>query len=167
MADWKADLQKTLAEIRARQGSCRIAVVGVGNELNGDDGIGPLIAERLRPALLGRPHILLLNAGLAPENFIGPLVDFHPQAVLMIDAAHIQAAPGTIALANGYETDGMSASTHTLPPSVLSGYLSEEAECPILLLAVQAEQLEFDSPLSPSAAQAAAEIIAALPEILG
>ena len=37
-----------------------------------------------------------MEAGPAPENFTGPLRRFRPDLVLLVDAAQMDAEPGTI-----------------------------------------------------------------------
>ena len=44
----------------------RVAVVGVGQRLRGDDGAGPAVAQRLAP--LADAALLVVDAGHAPEN---------------------------------------------------------------------------------------------------
>lgn len=45
----------------------RVAVVGIGNDLAGDDGVGVVVAERLRARLRGRDDVLV--ATLAGDPF--------------------------------------------------------------------------------------------------
>jgi hydrogenase 3 maturation protease len=64
----------------------RIAVVGIGNELNGDDAAGILAARKLSKKYCPQkvdensPHpvFIVIEAGLAPEAFTGPLRRFRP-----------------------------------------------------------------------------------------
>jgi hydrogenase 3 maturation protease len=138
----------------------RVAVLGVGNELNGDDGAGVAVVRALAARLAATPRLLLIDAGTAPENFTGPLRRFRPDLVVEIDAAHQEQPPGTTSWIDWRDADGMSASTHTLPPSVLASFLISELECQVALIGIQPVTLEPGRPLSPEV-EAAVERLAA------
>ncbi len=140
----------------------RIAVVGIGNDLNGDDGAGPRVVRELAARLTATPGLLLLDAGLAPENFSGPLRRFRPDLVLEIDAADQGHPPGSTAWINWEEADGLSASTHTLPPSVFANYLVAELGCRVALIGIQPATLELNAPLSPAVDRACTTLADAL-----
>lgn len=145
----------------ARMGhaSGRVAIVGIGNELSGDDAVGVLIARELASRIGPQPDRLVLDAGTAPENFTGLLRRFRPDLVLLVDAAHLSAEPGTAVWLDWEQTDGLSGSTHTLPPSVLAQFLVQELGCRLALLVVQPAHLEFDCPLSPPVREAADRVV--------
>ena len=64
---WKTALpQKTKAA--ALNGHGRIAVVGIGNSLYSDDGVGCQVAQDLRERLPVNPNRLVVDGGTAPEN---------------------------------------------------------------------------------------------------
>jgi hydrogenase 3 maturation protease len=132
----------------------RVAVVGVGNTLRGDDGAGILVVRALAARLPNAPDVLLIDGSTAPENFTGPLRRFRPDLVIEIDAAHLDQPPGTVAWVDWRDADGMSASTHTLPPSVLATFLSAELGCRMSLLGIQPATLEMGCGLSPEVAEA-------------
>ena len=102
----------------------RVAVVGIGNELAGDDGVGMHVVRALGERAGARPDLLVLETGTAPENFTGPLRRFAPTVTILVDAADLGERPGAVAWADWQASDGLSASTHTLPPSVFARYLS-------------------------------------------
>jgi len=132
----------------------RIAVVGVGNTMRGDDGAGVWVVRTLAERLPASPHLLLIDGSTAPENFTGPLRRFRPDLVIEIDAAHLEQPPGTVAWVDWRDADGMSASTHTLPPSVLATFLSADLGCLVSLLGIQPATLEMGCGLSPDVAAA-------------
>lgn len=148
----------------------RIAVLGMGNELNGDDAAGVLVARRLLQALDERGSLwgsrssrwLIEEAGLVPESFTGPLRRFGPEMVLLVDAAEMGLSPGEIALFDWSEAGGMSASTHTQPPSVLGRYLTAEFGCRVMLVGIQPAQLRFGQAVSPAIQAAVDELVAVL-----
>ena len=153
---WTEGLDKFL---RIGNASGRVAVLGIGNDLSGDDAVGAVIARELAVRVDRVADCLVLDAGTAPENFTGPLRRFRPDSVLLVDAAHLSAEPGTIAWMDWRQTDGLSGSTHTLPPSVLAQFLVEELACRLALLVIQPAQLEFEQPLSPVVRAAADRVV--------
>jgi hydrogenase 3 maturation protease len=132
----------------------RVAVLGVGNDMKGDDGAGVWVVRALAARTPTAPGVLLLDGGTAPENFTGPLRRFRPDLVVEIDAAHLDRPAGTVEWVDWRDADGMSASTHTLPPSVLARFLSADLGCRVALIGMQPATLEFGHGLSPDVAAA-------------
>jgi hydrogenase 3 maturation protease len=136
----------------------RVAVVGVGNTMRGDDGAGILVVRALAARLQDAPDVLLIDGSTAPENFTSPIRRFRPDLVIEIDAAHLEQPPGTVAWVDWRDADGMSASTHTLPPSVLASFLSADLGCRVSLLGIQPATLEMGDGVSPEVAMAVARL---------
>ena len=85
-----------------------LLVIGVGNALRGDDGIGPELVRRLTGAV----HFALFDAGTTPENQLGPVIRAAPRTVLIVDALHFGGRPGTIRLFNPDEEHERTVVTH-------------------------------------------------------
>jgi hydrogenase 3 maturation protease len=117
------------------------------------------VARRLRSCISQKDHLLVIEAGSAPENFTAPLRRFMPDLVVIIDAADMDETPGTIAWLDWQLATGMSASTHTLPPSVLAKFLVHDMNCRVALLLIQAKTLEFSAPISSEVEAAVTEIV--------
>lgn len=162
---WRAQLRGSLKTGAESATPARICVVGIGNELRGDDAFGPRVIRALtaRRTLARDPRLLLLEAGSAPENHTGPIRAFGPDYVLFIDAVQMGATPGAIACMALPAADGFSASTHGLPLQMLARYLSAEIGCTVLLLGVQPLTLDFGAPLSAAMRAAITEITGQLP----
>lgn len=141
-------------------------MLGIGNEFNGDDAAGVLVVRALRKIIGQADHLLLIEGGTAPENTTATLRRFHPDVVLMIDSAEMGEEPGCVHLLAVEALDGLSASTHTLPPSVLVTFLQRELGCRVLLLGIQPQTLEFDAPLSEPVRRAISQIKRGLRQIL-
>ncbi len=116
----------------------------------------------LRPLLAGDEQVLVIEAGPAPENFTSVLRRFKPDLVLLVDSALMEEAPGTVRWLNWQETEGISASTHTLPLHIFASFLIAELGCAMALLGVQPEQTYADAPLTPRVQAAAEDIVGAL-----
>ena len=153
-----------------------MAVLGVGNELNGDDAAGVLAARWLKEEVKsftrkptgealstteksGGENVLVLEGGLAPENFTGVLRLFRPELLLLIDAVWFEGRPGAIIVLDGAQATGMGASTHMQPLSNLSQFLVKEMSCEVHVLGIQPLQLDFDRPLSPPVRRACRNLV--------
>lgn len=101
----------------------------------------------------------MIDAGIAPENQTGPIRRFAPDLVVMIDAAQMDEPPGTIRWLDWAETDGLSASTHTLPPYLLAKFLAAETGCAVGLIGIQPAQNGFGAPLSAVMAAAVEAVV--------
>lgn len=145
----------------------RIAVLGIGNELNGDDAAGVLVARKLiektrewKTKSVSHSLVLyIVEAGMAPEAFTGPLRRFQPDLVVLIDAAELGQPPGAVACFDWHQAEGMSASTHTLPPTVLAQFLMREIGCRVMLIGIQAKNLNFDAGVSDAVIQAVQQVV--------
>ena len=159
---WKASLPLLFNQRRAESGKLpRTAILGVGNPFRSDDAAGILVARALsrREYAADTDRVLILEAGQAPENRTGELRKFAPGLVLIIDAAEMGETPGTIRWISEKEIDGMSASTHSLPLSMLAHYLKLELHCDVKLLGIQAGSNEVGENVSADVLQAIDEIV--------
>jgi hydrogenase maturation protease HycI len=143
----------------------RLAILGIGNELNGDDAAGVLAARALRPA--GNHDLLVIEAGPAPENFTGTLRRFQPDVVLLVDAAELGEPPGSVAWVSWTAAGGWSGSTHTLPPTVLARFLVEELGCQVILVGIQPARLDFDAGLSEPVQNAIGAVVEEIKKFSG
>jgi hydrogenase 3 maturation protease len=158
-SSWQVSLRNLLTQQTVET---RIAIVGIGNTFRSDDGAGVLVARALmNPRLFpsSRP-VLVMDAGHAPENATGELRRFAPDIVLLIDAVDMGEAPGAIRWIDTDEIEGMSASTHSLPLSMVARYLNWELKCDVTLLGIQLRSNEVGETVS-------AEVFGAVESIVG
>ena len=137
----------------------RIAVVGVGQELRGDDAAGLVVAQRLSALTPHFSALLVVEGGHAPENCTGPLRRFKPDLVVLVDAAALHLPPGSIQLLNWEQIGGLSATTHTLPLHLLARYLMAELGCEVILLGIQPIDTTLGAPLSSPVEKAVREVV--------
>jgi hydrogenase 3 maturation protease len=135
----------------------RLVIVGIGNSLKSDDGLGVVIVNELQGKTTD--NIFLIDCGTVPETYVGPIRNFNPSHILMIDAAEIRSKPGTIRFVLPEEIQGLTISTHTLPLNVFAEYLKRETNAEIALLAVQPKNLEFGESLSLEVANAVKSLL--------
>lgn len=168
---WKASLKplRVLKHLTSNWAKpARIAILGIGNQFRSDDGAGVLIARALsdRECARDTDHLLIIEAGHAPENATGELRKFAPDLVLMIDAAEMGETPGTAKWIDEESIDGMSASTHSLPLSMLAQYLTMELNCAVALLGIQPASNEVGETVSSEVLQAVKETVNILDELI-
>lgn len=121
----------------------RIVIVGIGNELRGDDAAGVLIARKLEerglPSL--SPAIKIVIGGSTPENVTGEIVRFKPSHIVIIDAADIGLEPGDVRIVNCEDISGAAFSTHSLPLGAFVSYLTEATHAAVVILGVQPKEV--------------------------
>lgn len=106
------------------------------------------MARKLGERLKDQPNLLVMDCGTLPENASGPLRRFGPQFILLVDAADLAEEAGTIQFVDLAQVRGFSASSHSLPLSVLAGFLVQEFSCEVALCCIQPQSLEFEADLS-------------------
>src|SRR6266498_3958595 len=158
---WRTSLNQLLSQQPAK---ARIAIVGIGNTLRSDDAAGILVARALIDFCFLRDlkDVLIVNAGHAPENRTAELRLFKPDIVLLIDAAELGETPGTIRWIEMDEIEGISASTHSLPLSMLASYLNWELKCEVLLLGIQPAKNDVGEMISAEVGEAVQAVIKGL-----
>jgi hydrogenase 3 maturation protease len=122
----------------------KVVIVGVGNMFRGDDGLGPVLVERLKRKI-GVPCI---NAGNAFENFIGVIMKEKPETVLLVDAVHLDMNPGDFAIVDPSRIEHGGLSTHDVSASLFLDFLVEEIRCSVFLLGVQPERITLGDGIS-------------------
>lgn len=119
-------------------------ILGIGNPLRGDDGLGPLLIRRLR----GKTRCALLDCGEAPENFGGQILAYHPETLLVVDAADWSGLPGEIRPITEDQIADCLPSTHGASLRFFLDYLRREWGGRILLIGIQIKTRGFMEPMS-------------------
>ena len=133
-----------LTELKDRlQG--KVSIVGIGNRLRGDDGVGPEIINRVKNPL---PSLVLFDVGEAPENYLGKIVKQKPDTIVLIDAVDFDASPGTIKVIEKDDIKDESLSTHKVSLNLVAKYLQKETSADVFLLGIQPETTEFGREIS-------------------
>ncbi|MCX5714691.1 MAG: hydrogenase 3 maturation endopeptidase HyCI [Candidatus Omnitrophica bacterium] len=163
MRQLKARLKNSL------KGAKRIAFLGVGSELHGDDAAGMLVARQIkdfpsRKKIKAKVEVFLGHT--APENLTGQIKKFKPTHMIILDAADVGAKAGKIIIFDPQdEAQVCMSSTHRLPLRILADYLKTSVGCQTLIIGIQPKIIGFgqDACLQVRrAAQKVAESIKAL-----
>jgi hydrogenase 3 maturation protease len=144
------------------KGMNRVVIVGIGSEFRGDDAAGVLVARNLKKNLKS-PNVLIIEAGVAPENFTSEIRKFKPSHIFLVDAADFKAKPGTIRLFKDLSAAiGQSISTHKLSLSMLSDYLRNQTSAEVLLVGIQPVVAEIGGEMCKEVKDAVDEVAKAL-----
>jgi hydrogenase 3 maturation protease len=156
-----SDLEKELLDFLS--GADKVAILGVGNDLRTDDGLGLYIVSNLK---IDHPNVLIENVGSVPEAFARPIAEFGATRVIMVDAADMMKPPGHIELVTKNRIGGIAISTHRMPLSFLMAYLEQQTGGESLLLGVQPKSIQFGEGLTPEIEVTARKIISSLEHVL-
>jgi hydrogenase 3 maturation protease len=105
-------------------------IMCIGNEDGGDDSVGPYIADKLKG------EFTVLDCGVVPENYTSIVKQHKPENLIIIDAVDMGLSPGEIRIVPKEKIGVMHISTHGIPISVLTNYLSQYVKT-IVILGVQ------------------------------
>ena len=120
-------------------------IVGIGNELKGDDGVGPFLCRLFG----GKISAKLIDAGTVPENHIQPIIRTKPENLLVIDAMDFGAEAGAAKLFGTGEISSVVMSTHSLSPRLFVDLIGREIKTEVLFLGIQPAQMQLGQEISP------------------
>lgn len=134
-------------------------VLGIGNTLLTDEGVGVHVLQALEPELGHFPDVTLLDGGTLSFTLAGPIEE--ADALIVVDAADIKNKPGEWALLEGEKMDAFlmsnrKASVHEVgltdlrAIAILAGHWPEKRA----LLAIRPQTIDWGE--QPTAAVAAA-----------
>lgn len=140
----------------------RVTILGVGNKLRGDDGVGSWLAERLA----GKVAATVIDAEELPENYLGPVSAGRPEVLMIVDAADMQAQPGNLGIIEQDDIASSGLSTHSASLSLFLMVLQSEIQPDVFVLGIQPQDISFGAPLSPPVVESLGLIEEALVRIL-
>ena len=135
----------------------RVVVVGIGNRLRGDDGVGSALAGVLIEA--GVPRVF--DGQDLPDAMVADVAATSPDTVLLVDAVDLGSEPGSVALLGRGQTMSYLPTTHRIPADLLMEVLEQATGARCLLLGVQPAATEFGRSMSSEVA-AALDLLAGL-----
>lgn len=128
-------------------------LLGIGNELNGDDAIGCYIAKNFRCK-----GWLAMDCGTVPENYIGIVKRIKPKLLIIVDSAEMGLQAGAIRRLKKEHASSIFISTHSMPLKLFISEV-EKYSGKVILIGIQPKQTSFGSPLSSEAREAAAKLM--------
>lgn len=150
-------------------------VLGIGNTLLTDEGVGVHVLQALEPRLADFSadfaDITLLDGGTLSFTLAGPIEE--ADALIVVDAANIQAAPGEWKLFQGEEMDAFlmgnrKSTVHEVgltdlrAIAILAGHWPEQRA----MLAIQPDIVDWGEQPTPAVAAAIPPVCAAILKLL-
>ncbi|WP_172399748.1 hydrogenase maturation protease [Geothermobacter hydrogeniphilus] len=130
-------------------------LVGLGNPLRRDDGVGPYLAEELAKLSGIRSE----NAGDRPERAIDFAARHRPRQLVFLDAADFGGRPGELRRIDPSELSSRSLSSHRLPLPALIAWIEAEYPTRCFCLGIQAVDMQLGEGLTPAVAATTAELL--------
>ncbi len=106
---WKEQINQYLLTLRLKKPDSAVVLVGVGNQLMGDDAAGMLVVQKLKASLPVDSRLFAIEGGPAPENITGAIRKLNPGLVIFIDAGDMGKEAGKVGLFTCDESEGISA----------------------------------------------------------
>jgi len=144
-------------------------VLGIGNTLLTDEGIGVHVLQALESRLADFPDVSLLDGGTLSFTLAGPIEE--ADALIVVDAANIKTRPGEWTLLKGEEMDAFlmsnrKATVHEVgltdlrAIAMLAGHWPEKR----VMLAIQPQVIDWGEFPTPAVAAAIPPVCAAIKE---
>jgi hydrogenase 3 maturation protease len=130
-------------------------LLGVGNTLSRDDGVGPFVARALR----GDPFWTSVDVGAALENACGIVRREAPELLVIVDAARMRLPAGAVRRFPVEARDTLLVSTHGLPIRFVWERLASESVERLVLVGIEPADLSFGEGLSPTVRHAALWVV--------
>jgi len=140
-----SDCLESLEQLRMQLNG-RVLILGIGNTLRSDDGLGSILVKRIKDKV----SYIVYDSNISPENYLGKIIKDNPDIVLMVDAVDFGGHPGDFKVFKGEEIEKLNFfSTHNSSLSLAIDYLKKSIKARIMILAVQPKVLVFGENLSP------------------
>ena len=125
----------------------KLIVLGVGNELKCDDGVGPFIIRKLKEENVENENLLFIDAKTVPENFTGKIRKENPTHLIIVDACLMGSEAGDMKIVDQYEFANIGISTHSMSLSFFVRYLEKDMDSKIIFVGIEPESMDWaDSP---------------------
>ena len=136
-----------LTDRLSKYNSNKIAFVGLGNELRGDDLAGLVFIEALKTKTVFNKSKFII-AGKNPENYLQEILDYNPEAVVFIDAADFLGEPGEISLLESDSLANIDFSTHAYSIKLIEKFLSLNRQIDFIYIGIQPKTTELGKEMS-------------------
>ena len=131
------------------------AILGLGEELKADDGVGKYIVDELKKRKT--KHLLLYSS--VPENAFTTLRKREIGELTIVDAADFSGKPGEIRIVSDFK-ETVRLSTHSTSISKMVDYIKKSIGIKhVTIVLIQAKSLEFGEKMSSEVKQAGDMVI--------
>ncbi len=112
-------------------------ILGVGNDIRGDDAVGELVAREL-----DSKEWETVDCSSVPENHITLIEEDEYDLVVIIDAANMDLEPGDIRIVPKEHLGVFTMSTHALPLSTVMDFLDRKVN-EVYLVGIQPKDMSL------------------------
>lgn len=133
----------------------KVVILGIGNTLNADDGIGSILAACIKDKV---PYAVY-DAGVSPENYLGKIIKDKPDNIIIIDAVDFGGRPGEFTVLESDDAKTVNLfSTHNASISLTINYLQNNLKVDIIILSIQPKSVNFGDKMSPEVEETLARL---------
>ena len=154
-------MDKILASLKSITKESKPVLIGMGNDINADDGIAPYIIRELGEL----KFFITLDVGTLPENFTKKIAEMHPSHIIILDAAMIDGEPGTINLVNPDAVDEVIFTTHHIPLSYTIQRLKAMCGAEVIIIGIKPKMLDTGMPMTPAVIEAGDKVVRLFSEL--
>ena len=136
----------------------KVLLVGVGNVLKRDDGVGVYICQRINKS--DGLDILVVEASI--EKYIGKINQLDPDILVLVDCMyHPDKKPGEVIYSSLKDVSTFVTNTH----NITLGNIRTFFEMEVYILGIQPQNISYGEGLSPIVQKSAEDIISEINEI--
>ncbi len=144
----------------------KLIVLGVGNELKSDDGVGSFIIKKLKEENIENDNLLFIDAQTVPENFTGKIRKEKPTHLIIVDACLMDSRPGDMRIVDKDNFANIGISTHSMSLSFFVRYLEKDTGFKIIFVGIEPETMDWGAKPTPKVEKSAYEFIEILKGII-
>ena len=138
----------------------KLIVLGVGNELKCDDGVGPYIIKKLKEGIVeDKDRLLFIDAQTVPENFTGKIRKENPTHLIIVDACLMGGEAGDMKVVDENDFASIGISTHSMSLSFFVKYLQQDCDFRIIFVGIEPESMDYADNPTVKVEEAANEFI--------
>lgn len=142
------------------EGFEKLIVLGVGNELKCDDGVGPYIIKKLKEGIVeDKDRLLFIDAQTVPENFTGKIRKETPTHLIIVDACLMGGEAGDMKVVDENDFTSIGISTHSMSLSFFVKYLQQDCDFRIIFVGIEPESMDYADNPTVKVEEAANEFI--------
>jgi hydrogenase 3 maturation protease len=148
------------------KGYKKIVILGIGNEIKGDDALGPIMAQKASKLFDKNENITIFDGGTVPENYTGLIRNENPTHIILVDAVDMKKEPGYIRIVEKEEIANYNISTHAMPLSFLIKYMETTVDAQIILVGIQPKNMELAEKISKEVEKSIEEVLSTFFELI-
>lgn len=148
------------------KGYKKIIILGIGNEIKGDDALGPIIAQKSSRLFDKNENIAVFDGGTVPENYTGLIRKENPTHIILVDAVDMKKEAGYIRVVEKEEIANYNISTHAMPISFLIKYMETTVDAQIILIGVQPKSMGLTEEISEEVEKSIEEVVITLNKLI-